>query len=75
MDLKERLTAMIHKDKQETPQFLCDVIKSDFFYLINNYFEVSFDDIKVTINANKTEFEIVILCAGDRVKLIKTLPS
>ncbi len=75
MDLKNRLSAMIEKDKQNNPKFLSEVIKSDFFYLISNYFEVAFDDIKVNIEANKTDYEITILCVGDRIKLLRTLPN
>ncbi len=73
--MQNRLSAMMQKDKQNNPRFLGEVIKSDFFYLINNYFEVSFDDIKVEINANKSDYEIVIMCAGDRIKLVQTLPG
>ena len=38
MDLKNRLSAMIEKDKRNNPKFLSEVIKSDFFYLISNYY-------------------------------------
>lgn len=75
MDLKNRLSAMIEKDKQNSPKYLNEILKSDFFYLISNYFEVNFDDIKVDIKATKTDYEISILCVGDRIKLIKTLPN
>ncbi len=75
MDLKNRLSAMIEKDKQNNPKSLKEIIKSDFFYLISNYFEVNFDDIKVDITATKTDYEITILCVGDRIKLMHTLPN
>lgn len=74
MNLKNRLSAMIEKDKQNNPKFLTEVIKSDFFYLISNYFEVNFDDIKVNIVYNNNDYEITILCVGDRIKLVQTLP-
>lgn len=66
---------MIEKDKQDSPKLLTDVIKSDFFYLINNYFEVSFDDIDVKITVNKNDYTIQVLTVGDRIKLMKTLPN
>ena len=66
---------MIEKDKQDSPKLLTDVIKSDFFYLINNYFEVSFDDVDVKISVNKNDYTIQILAVGDRIKLMKTLPN
>lgn len=75
MDLKNRLSAMIEKDKQSNPKNLKEIIKSDFFYLISNYFEVNFDDIKVDIVASKTDYEITIICVGDRIKLVHTLPN
>lgn len=75
MDLKQRLSAMIEKDKKDNPKYLIDVIKSDFFYLINNYFEVAFDDIKLEINADKNDYVISILCVGERIKLMHTLPG
>ena len=75
MNLKNRLSAMIEKDKQNSPKYLNEILKSDCFYLISNYFEVNFDDIKVNITATKTDYEISILCVGDRIKLIKTLPN
>ena len=75
MDLKQRLSAMIENDKKDNPKYLIDVIKSDFFYLINNYFEVAFDDIKVEINADKNDYAISILCVGERIKLMHTLPG
>ena len=66
---------MIEKDKKDNPKYLIDVIKSDFFYLINNYFEVAFDDIKLEINADKNDYVISILCVGERIKLMHTLPG
>lgn len=74
MDLKERLNLVIQKDKENNPQHLMNVIKSDFYYLINNYFEVDFDDIEIEINVNDNRYEIEIACNGDRIKMMKTLP-
>ena len=39
MDLKQRLNVLIQKDKSTNPKYLIDVIKSDVYYLINNYFD------------------------------------
>ena len=43
MDLKKRLGSIIQKDKTSNPQYLVDIIKSDVYYLINNYFETDFE--------------------------------
>lgn len=75
MDIKKRLNTLIQKDKQTNPKYLIDVIKSDFFYLISNYFEVAFDDININIDLENEKFNITIQAYGDRIKLIKTLPN
>ncbi len=74
MDLKKRLNTIIQKDKESNPKYLISVIKSDFFYLISNYFEVNFDDIEIEIGLEKDKYTINISCLGDRMKLMRTLP-
>ena len=74
MDLKKRLNLVIQKDKENNPKYLIEVIKSDFYYLINNYFEVDFDDIKIDIIVENDKYEITAKCKGDRMKLMKVLP-
>lgn len=75
MDLIRRLDKIVQKDKENNPKYLIDVIKSDFFYLINNYFEVNFEDIALDIQPNDNSYEIIVNCIGDRMKLAKTLPE
>ncbi len=75
MDLKKRLDTIIQKDKENNPKYLIDVIKSDFFYMINNYFEVNFEDISLDIQPNGISYQIIINCLGDRMKLLRTLPE
>ena len=75
MDLKKRLNQVIQKDKVNNPKYLINVIKSDFYYLINNYFEVDFDDIEIDIGVEKDKYEIAINCKGDRMKMMQTLPQ
>ncbi len=75
MDLKKRLNQVIQKDKVNNPKYLIDVIKSDFYYLINNYFEVDFDDINIEVDVVKDKYEIVITCKGDRMKIMQMLPN
>ncbi len=75
MDLKRRLNSIIEKGKEQNPKYLIEVIKSDFFYLISNYFEVNFDDISVDISLNEGLFDINISCLGDRMKLMHALPD
>jgi len=75
MDLKKRLGAIIQKDKASNPQYLIDVIKSDLYYLINNYFDVDFDDINVQIVVEGEKYNIDINMLGERVKVMKVLPE
>ncbi len=75
MDLKNRLNSIIEKDKKTNPQYLNNVIKSDFFYLISNYFEVNFEDISVDINVEGSCYSIEIKTIGERMKTMKTLPN
>ena len=74
MDLKKRLNSVVSKNKQHNPKYLEEVIKSDFYYLINNYFEVDMLDIDVSINTENNKFTIAIDCVGDRIKMVRTLP-
>jgi len=74
MDLKKRLKSMVENNKKSNPKYLQDVIKSDFYYIISNYFEVDFKDIDVNIETENNKFVISVNCLGDRIKFINTLP-
>ena len=72
----ERLNEVIKLDKQINPDYIKDVIKSDFFYLINNYFEVDFADIKVEIDVDEqNKYKINLSTTGDRLKFMRTIPK
>lgn len=75
MDLKKRLDCLIRKDKSTNPKYIIDIIKSDFFYLINNYFEVPFESIDVDVNLEHDYYKIQLNCLGERIKFMKTLPE
>lgn len=75
MDLKQRLNNVIQKDKESNPKHLINVIKSDFYYLINNYFEVDFEDLQIAINLKDDKYVISVSCKGDRIKLLGCLPE
>lgn len=70
-----RLNSVIKRDKQANPQYISEVIKSDFFYLINNYFEIEFGDIDLNIDVdNNNNYVIRIDAKGNRLKLFNALP-
>ena len=75
MDLNKRLDNIIQKNKETNPQYLINVIKSDFYYLINNYFEVDFNDINIDVAVEKNFYSISICAKGDRIKLMKSIPN
>ena len=75
MELINRLDNVIKKDKQLNPQYMKDVIKSDIFYLLNNYFEVEYDDINISIDlTDNNMYSINIKAIGDRMKAMQILP-
>ena len=75
MNLNNRLHTIIQKDKTKNQEYVSNVIKSDIFYLINNYFEVDFNNIEIQISNIDTNYEIQIKCKGDRIKMFKTIPN
>ena len=71
-----RLNNVLKKDKQINPSFIKEVIKSDFFYLINNYFEVEFHDINLELDVDDNNaYDITINCKGSRIKMMRTIPD
>lgn len=75
MDIKKRLNCVIQKDKQNNPKHLIDLIKSDFYYLINNYFEVDFKDVELKIIVVGDKYKIELDAMGDRIKMMRALPD
>lgn len=75
MDLKKRLGSIVNKDKKTNPNYIIDVIKSDIYYLVNNYFEVDFDTILVNIELIDEKYKISVSALGERQKMMKVLPE
>ena len=75
MELVNRLDNVIKKDKQINPQYMKEVIKSDVFYVLNNYFEVQFDDIDISVDlTDNNMYNLKINAVGDRMKILTILP-
>ena len=73
-NLSKRLKDVIKKDKEDSPRFVKDVIKSDFFYMINNFFEVEFKDIDIDIDVDQNnKYSITIQAIGDRAKVMNKI--
>lgn len=76
MKLASRLDNVIKKDKQINPQYMKDVIKSDLFYLLNNYFDVPYSNININIDLNENNmYTLSISAIGDRLKAMQILPN
>lgn len=75
MNLNDRLHSILEKDKKTNPKYLQNVIKSDFFYLISNYFEVDFNDIIVDFDTIDNGYQISVSCYGERMKTMRSIPE
>lgn len=75
MNLKKRLDSIIQKDKTKNQQYLVEILKSDIYYLLNNYFEADFDSINVSINIEEEKYVVDINALAERMKTMKILPE
>ena len=75
MDLSQRLSRVVKKDKQQNLKYLSNLIKSDFYYLISNYFEVDFDNVFVELSLKADRYVISVNCSGERIKIPQVLPE
>lgn len=75
MNLKKRLDSIIQKDKTKNQQYLVEILKSDIYYLLNNYFEADFDSITVNINIEEEKYVVDINALAKRMKTMKILPE
>ena len=75
MNLQQRLARVVKKDKQQNLKSLNNLIKSDFYYLISNYFEVDFDKIVVDLSLKGDQYMVVVNCCGERIKIPQVLPD
>lgn len=74
--INNRLHNLLHQDKQRNPQYIKEVIKSDLFFLLNNYFEIEHDDIAIDIKLSTDNiYKIEIKAESDRAKLFNSLPN
>ncbi len=60
--------------KNKLPKNICELIKSDIFYLLNNYVNVKFENIKIDIDSNEfNEINISISAIGDKLRLFRNI--
>ena len=75
IELTRRLNSIIENDKKINTNKIKSVLKSDFFYLVSNYFEVDFDSIKVDVVLDKGGYHISLDCVGDNIKFVRSIPE
>lgn len=73
MNIAERIKKVISADKEYNFDNLKELIKSDEYYLLRNYFDIEFDKIEVDIKKDSGQFFIQISTRANRVKMPKTL--
>ena len=74
MNITERIKKVISVDKQYNFDNLKELIRSDEFFLLKNYFDVEFDKIDIDITKDDFgAFYIQISTKANRVKMPKTL--
>lgn len=70
-----RLKSLLVSDKVNTPTQFSDVIKSDVYGILNNYMELTPDDLDVKIDADENGFRVVMTARTNRFRQIGTLPK
>ncbi|MDD4350616.1 MAG: cell division topological specificity factor MinE [Clostridia bacterium] len=74
--INTRLNNVLTTDKQNNPKYMKEIIRSDIFFLINNYFDIDYESVVVNIEVNEfRKFDITINMVGDRPKFMNTISS
>lgn len=63
-----RLEKVIANDKCTNVNLMNELIKSDIYYLLINYFEINFEDINLQIDTTESKFNISLNASAVRTK-------
>ena len=66
VNCEDRLKDMIIMDKQEAPQKINRLLKSEILYLLKNYFDLTAEDLNLDIGINDGGRYIINICAQSR---------
>lgn len=67
---ENRLKTMIVIDKQESPQKISKLLKSELLFMLRNYFDIYADDLILDICVNEAgRYEILIKAESNNVKV------
>ena len=73
MNIDERIKNMLISDKHFDTKDMIKVIRNDMYVLLNNYLEISPQDILVTIKVNEYgEYELRVDVKTERLKIFGT---
>jgi septum formation topological specificity factor MinE len=71
---KERLEKVLIADKHFNPSKISKVMKSDLFFLLKNYSDVTEDNLKLEINVDEMgSYNIVINATCNRLKKLGSI--
>ena len=73
---EERLRTMGIMDKSETPQKIVKVLKAEILYLLNNYLDITADNLEVDLGVdNNGEYVLSIFAKSGFLKIVHVLGS
>ncbi|MGI5841846.1 MAG: hypothetical protein ACOX6H_00955 [Christensenellales bacterium] len=70
---QNRLTRILTGDKNQSPERICSLIKSDLKLLLENYVELA-DDIDIVMEAFEDEFSFYVSFKANRIKNFGIMP-
>ena len=73
---ENRLKTMIVIDKQEVPQKINKLLKSEILFLLRNYFDISAEDLVLDININEMgRYELSVKAESRNIKFAHLFSS
>jgi septum formation topological specificity factor MinE len=74
MNCEDRLKNILITDKKQNPQKIENIVKSEVYYIIKNYFELSIDDFNVNIDVDhNNKYVVNINFESNNIKIAHTL--
>ena len=71
---ENRLKAMVVFDKQEVPQRINKVIKSEVLFLLKDYFDITSEYVNIDINVNEYgKYELSITAESRSIRSVHVL--
>lgn len=69
---ENRLRHVLIKDKQENPNKIINILKSELLYVLKNYMEIDAEDLTVNISvSDKGRYHIELEAFVKRLKMVK----